>query len=111
VPIPSMNNQSLTLAQVSSLISERLVAIYRRDAAGRRPAYPADSPLQSDPHWQDLLQFYEYFHGDTGQGLGAAHQTGWTGLLANLVLRKYREAVPQFWKDQQATLATLRVQA
>ncbi len=111
IPIPSMNNQPLTLAQVSSLISERLVNIYRRDADGRRPAYPADSPLQNDPHWQDLLQFYEYFHGDTGQGLGAAHQTGWTGLLANLVLRKYRGDVPQFWKDQQATLATLRAKA
>ena len=111
VAIPSMNNQALTLAQVSGLISERLVNIYRRDAHGQRPAYPADSPLQHDPHWQDLLQFYEYFHGDTGQGLGAAHQTGWTGLLANLVLRKYREAVPQFWKDQQAATAIRRVQA
>ncbi len=111
VTIPGTNNQSLTLAQVSNLLSERLVDIYRRDANGQRPAYPADSPLQDDPHWQDLLQFYEYFHGDTGMGLGAAHQTGWTGLLANLVLRKYREAVPQFWKDQQAIAAIRRVQA
>ncbi len=111
VPIPSMNNAALTLAQISNLISERLVNIYRRDADGRRPAYPVDSPLQNDPQWRDLLQFYEYFHGDTGQGLGAAHQTGWTGLMANLVLRKYRKTVPEYWKEQQATLAALRVQA
>ncbi len=111
VPIPSMNNEALTLAQISKLIGERLVTIYRRNADGRRAAYPADSPLQDDPWWRDLLQFYEYFHGDTGQGLGAAHQTGWTGLLANLVLRKYRDSIPEYWKARQAETLASRVQA
>ena len=79
------------------------MGIYRRDEQGRLPAFPADSPFQHDPHWRDLLQFYEYFHGDTGQGLGAAHQTGWTGLLANLVMRRYRRDIPAYWSQRMAT--------
>ena len=60
-------------------------------------------------HWKDLLLFYEYFHADTGQGLGAAHQTGWTGLLANLVMRRYRKDIPEFWSRQSvATNAASR---
>jgi hypothetical protein len=89
IAVPGSGEQRLTLEEIASLIAERLVDLYRRDADGRLPVYPADSPFQRDPHWKDLLLFYEYFHGDTGQGLGAAHQTGWTGLLANLVLRRY----------------------
>ena len=110
VAMPGEAEQTLTLAQVSSLIAERLVAIYRCDDAGKLPAYPPDSPFQTDVQWQDHLQFFEYFHGDTGQGLGAAHQTGWTALLANLVLRKYRRDVPAFWKEQ-AAVANLRARA
>jgi hypothetical protein len=90
IAVPSLGNRELNLKEIATLIAERLVDIYRRDANGQMPAFPADSPFQHDPHWRDLLQFYEYFHGDTGQGLGAAHQTGWTGLLANLVMRRYR---------------------
>jgi hypothetical protein len=101
VAVPCLDHQELTLNEIAGLITERLLAIYRRDAAGRLPVYPADSPFQHDPHWRDLLTFYEYFHGDTGQGLGAAHQTGWTGLLANLVMRRYRKDIPEFWREQQ----------
>ena len=56
--------------------------------------------FNDDPAWRDLLLFHEYFHGDTGAGLGAMHQTGWSGLVANLVQRKYREDVPAFWRRQ-----------
>jgi len=101
VPVPSLGGRELNLREIATLIAERLVNIYRRDADGRVPAFPADAPFQEDPHWKDLLLFYEYFHGDTGQGLGAAHQTGWTGVIANLVARRYRRKRPAFW--DQAT--------
>ena len=104
VPVPCLNNQELNLKEIASLLAERLVSLYRRKASGQVPVYPADAPFQSDPHWQDLFLFYEYFHGDTGQGLGTAHQTGWTGLLANLVMRRYRKDIPAFWRD--SSLAT-----
>ena len=71
------------------MLCERLVSIFRRNAAGVVPVFPPDSPFQHDPHWQHLCLFYEYYHGDTGQGLGAMHQTGWSGLVANLIKRKY----------------------
>jgi hypothetical protein len=66
-----------------------LINISRRDDQGRIPGLPADSPFQVDPHWRDLRLFHEYFHGETGLGLGASHQTGWTGLVANLIKRRY----------------------
>jgi len=61
------------------------VRIFLRDASGRRPVYGAAARFQDDPHWRDLLQFYEYFHGDDGAGIGASHQTGWTGLVARII--------------------------
>jgi hypothetical protein len=62
-----------------------LIAVFARDANGRRPEYGNIEKFQSDPHWRDYLTFHEYFHGDTGVGLGASHQTGWTGLVASLI--------------------------
>jgi hypothetical protein len=100
VAVPCLNNQEITLKEVSKLISERLVNIFRRDENGLMPAMPNDSPFQHDPHWKDLILFNEYFHGETGLGLGAMHQTGWTGLVANLVERRYREEIPLFWQNQ-----------
>lgn len=82
----------MTLKQAADVIAERLIGIFRRDERGLRPAFPEESPFQKDPHWRDLLLFYEYFHGDTGQGLGAAHQTGWTALVANLLKRHYERS-------------------
>ena len=82
------------------MLAERLVGIFRRDESGLIPAFPEKSPHQTDPHWRDLLLFHEYFHGETGRGLGAAHQTGWTGLVVNLVMRRYRKGIPEFWKQQ-----------
>jgi len=81
------------LGEAAGLIARRLGDLYRRDSAGRVPALRADSPFQQDPDWEELAHFYEYFHAETGQGLGAAHQTGWTGLIANLVMRRYRRDV------------------
>lgn len=100
ISVPALAEQPLHLKAIANLIAERLVALYRRDSNGLVPAFPADSPFQHDPHWRDLMLFYEYFHGDTGLGLGAAHQTGWTGLLANLVLRPYRNDIPDYWRQQ-----------
>jgi hypothetical protein len=59
--------------------------LFTRDAEGRRPAHGWYAKFQHDPHWRDLILFYEYFHGDTGMGLGASHQTGWSGLVASLI--------------------------
>ncbi len=100
VNVPCLDNKKMTLKDIAKLISDRLVDIFRRNAQGITPAFPANSPFQHDPHWKDLLLFNEYFHGDTGMGLGAMHQTGWTGLVANLVERKYRSDIPTFWKKQ-----------
>ena len=99
VAVPCMDGKEMDLREIANLLSERLVNIFRRGEDGRVPALPEASPFQHDPHWKDLLLFNEYFHGETGLGLGAMHQTGWTGLVANLVQRKYREAVPTYWKQ------------
>ncbi|MBI2959658.1 MAG: glucosidase [Betaproteobacteria bacterium] len=98
VAAPCRGGARMNLKDIASLIAERLVDMFRRDASGRVPALPEASPFQSDPAWRDLLLFNEYFHGETGLGLGAMHQTGWTGLVANLVQRRYREAVPEYWR-------------
>jgi hypothetical protein len=67
-----------------------MVSIFERGPDGRRPAFGASPLFQRDPHFRDHLLFHEYFHGDTGEGLGASHQTGWTGLVADMVLRLAR---------------------
>jgi len=85
VEFPTGSGRMLTLWQISMELAERLIAIFRRDAGGRRPAFGGLQLFQTDPHWRDNLLFYEYFHGDDGAGLGASHQTGWTGLVAKLI--------------------------
>ncbi|MES9812362.1 MAG: glucosidase [Candidatus Thiodiazotropha sp.] len=95
-PVPSQPGQQFTLREIATLISERLVDLYRRDPQGKIPALRRDSPFQTEESWRHLNLFYEYFHAETGQGLGAAHQTGWTGLLANLVMRRYRKDIPVY---------------
>jgi hypothetical protein len=97
-PAPCLDGREIDLKQAATLLAERLVDIFRRDESGLIPAFPADSPHQTDPHWRDLLLFHEYFHGETGQGLGASHQTGWSGLVANLVMRRYHQDIPEFWR-------------
>jgi len=75
----------MNLYEVASEISHRLASIFLRDRDGRRPVYGGTRLFQEDPHWRDLILFYEYFHGDNGSGLGASHQTGWTGVVARLL--------------------------
>jgi hypothetical protein len=75
----------MNLFEVSQELSRRLAGTFLRDANGQRPVYGGTKVFQEDPHWRDLILFYEYFHGDNGAGLGASHQTGWTGLVARLI--------------------------
>ena len=75
----------MTLYQVAEELTRRLASIFLRDEKGRRPVYGGARKFQEDPHWRDLVLFYEYFHGDNGAGLGASHQTGWTGIIARLM--------------------------
>ena len=70
---------------MSRELAGRLTRIFTRDERGRRPVYGGSETFQTDPHWGDHVLFYEYFHGDNGAGIGASHQTGWTGLVAALV--------------------------
>jgi hypothetical protein len=72
----------MTLFEVAKEIARRLSSIFLRDASGKRPIYGGTKKFQDDPYWKDYILFYEYFHGDNGAGLGASHQTGWTGLIA-----------------------------
>jgi len=85
VECPTNSRTESDLWQVAAEISRRLVHIFLRDSSGRRPVAGGIEPFQSDPHWRDFILFYEYFHGDNGAGLGANHQTGWTGLVAKLI--------------------------
>jgi hypothetical protein len=85
IECPTGSGQTMTLAEIADELSRRLSRIFLRDAEGRRAVYGSHPKLQTDPHFRDLLQFHEYFHGDSGRGVGAAHQTGWTGLIAKLL--------------------------
>jgi hypothetical protein len=98
VPVPCLGGRELNLKEIASLLSERLVGLYRRGPEGVAPAMRGHLPSPDDPHWQGLHLFFEYFDGESGRGLGAAHQTGWTGLVANLVMRCYRRDVPEYWR-------------
>jgi hypothetical protein len=75
----------MTLFEVSKEIADRLTRMFLRDEHGRRPIYGGSGKFQNDPHWRDHILFHEYFHGDNGAGLGASHQTGWTGAVAMLI--------------------------
>jgi hypothetical protein len=75
----------MSLWEVATELSRRLTRIFLRDADGNRPVFGGAKKFQTDPHFRDLVPFYEYFHGDIGAGIGASHQTGWTGLVAKLI--------------------------
>jgi hypothetical protein len=85
VEYPTGSGQLHTLQEIAAALAGRLSQLFLRDAQGHRPAHGTNAQVQHDPHFRDYLQFYEYFHGDTGHGLGASHQTGWTGLLVRLL--------------------------
>jgi hypothetical protein len=85
VECPTGSGQMMTLLEVAKELGERLCRIFLRDSEGSRPVYGAAHKFRDDPHWRDLVLFYEYFHGDTGAGIGASHQTGWTGCIARII--------------------------
>jgi hypothetical protein len=82
VECPTGSGKNMTLFEVAKELARRLSSIFLRDATGKRPVYGGTKKFQEDPHWKDYITFYEYFHGDSGAGLGAGHQTGWTGTIA-----------------------------
>jgi hypothetical protein len=109
VECPTGSGKLLTLFEVAKEISRRLASIFLRDGKGRRPLYGGSKKFQEDPHWKDYILFYEYFHGDNGAGLGASHQTGWTGLIArslDLFARLKPEDALQIAKDELAARMT-----
>jgi hypothetical protein len=85
IECPTGSGRVMNLFEVSMEIARRLIRIFLKDDTGRRPVYGGSEKFQADPHWRDYVLFYEYFHGDNGAGLGASHQTGWTGLVAKLI--------------------------
>ena len=85
IECPTGSGKMMNLFEVAKEISDRLTRIFLRDEHGRRPVYGGTERFQTDPHWRDHILFYEYFHGDNGAGLGASHQTGWTGVVATLI--------------------------
>jgi hypothetical protein len=85
VDFPTGSGRKMNLYQVAQELTQRLARIFTPDEHGRRPAYGGTRKLQEDLHWRDHVLFHEYFHGDTGAGIGASHQRGWTGLIAPLL--------------------------
>ncbi|MCI0545840.1 MAG: glucosidase [Candidatus Rokubacteria bacterium] len=85
VECPTGSGTRMNLFEVAQELARRQISIFLRDGHGRRPVYGGTEKFQSDPHWRDLILFYEYFHGDNGAGIGASHQTGWTGVVARLI--------------------------
>jgi Glycosyl hydrolase family 63 C-terminal domain len=85
IEYPTNSGNVMTVREAAVSVAERLISIFQRDKKGNIPVYTSNKLFQDDPHFKDLYLFYEYFNGDTGDGLGAAHQTGWTGLVADLI--------------------------
>jgi len=85
VEFPTNSGNKLTLGQIADELAGRLTSIFLRDEQGRRPVFGTNTIFQNDPRWRDYIPFHEYFHGDTGRGVGASHQTGWTAVVANLL--------------------------
>jgi Mannosylglycerate hydrolase MGH1-like glycoside hydrolase domain len=101
VECPTGSGIHLTLWEVAEEISHRLMTLFKKDSDGRRPIYGGTETFQTDPHWKDLILFNEYFHGDNGAGLGATHQTGWTGVVAKLIQQSGGETSPSNIRREQ----------
>jgi hypothetical protein len=99
VECPVGSGKQCNLYQVAEEISGRLTGTFLRDPSGRRPVHGGQPLLQNDPHWRDLILFYEYFHGDNGAGIGASHQTGWSGLVGVLPLL-FRNLTAETLRDE-----------
>jgi hypothetical protein len=85
IECPTGSGQMMNLFEVTEEITSRIIGTFTRNEEGRRPVYGGSEKFQTDPHWRDYILFYEYFHADNGAGLGASHQTGWTGLVAKMI--------------------------
>jgi hypothetical protein len=105
VECPTGSGQYLTLKEIADELSRRLIAIFARDDDGRRAVFGEQGYFQSVEHWRDYVPFYEYFHGDTGAGVGASHQTGWTGVIAKLIQQQGQHAGSAQPLDAQAAQA------
>jgi hypothetical protein len=110
VECPTNSGQYLSLNEIADEISKRLSKLFLRDENGNRPVFGANEKLQNDPHFNDYILFYEYFQGDTGRGLGASHQTGWTGLVAKL-LQPRRDHYEEVTKHNQLSGTLTHTQA
>lgn len=91
IEYPTGSGKYLTLDLIAKELSKRNISLFTKDKNGRRPIYGDNEKMQTDPHFKDLILFYEYFHGDNGRGLGASHQTGWTGLVAEMIHKTTKE--------------------
>jgi hypothetical protein len=93
VECPTGSGKMFNLGQVADELARRLTLIFLRNGEGKRPVFGSSPLFDNDPHWRDLIPFYEYFHGDTGRGCGASHQTGWTGLIGQILIHQGRECL------------------
>jgi hypothetical protein len=105
VECPTGSGQYLTLREIADELSQRLMQIFVRDRRGRRAVFGWHEDFQDDPHWRDYLPFYEYFHGDNGAGVGASHQTGWTGVIAKLIQQQGERARARGVANTQGVIA------
>jgi hypothetical protein len=105
VECPTGSGKYMTLYEVGQELARRLSSIFLRDASGNRPVYGGSKKFQEDPHWKDYILFYEYFHGDNGAGLGASHQTGWTGIIARNMDLFARGSAADWLKVSKSDLA------
>ena len=105
VEYPVGSGNRLPLSEISADISHRLISLFLVGPDGRRPCFGWIERFQTDPAWKDNILFYEYFHGDNGAGLGACHQTGWTGIVADLILRLHGTHIPTIGELIEASIA------
>lgn len=104
VECPTGSGRMMNLFEVSKDLADRLTSIFLRGPDGRRPVYGDQQKFQTDPHWRNHILFYEYFHGDCGAGVGASHQTGWTGIIAKLI-QMYGDLDPRELLERAGTAA------
>jgi hypothetical protein len=105
VECPTGSQKYLTLYEVAQELTRRLTSIFLRNDSGTRPVYGRTKKFQEDPHWKDYILFYEYFHGDNGAGLGASHQTGWTGVIARALDMFARGSADQWLNSSRSSIA------
>jgi hypothetical protein len=109
VECPTGSGKMMTLFEVAIEINRRLTNIFLRDKNGRRAVYGGTEKFQNDPYWRDLIYFHEYFHGENGAGLGASHQTGWTGVIAYL-MKMSALITPEAALSTESAYAAIRVE-